>query len=134
MSEEKTLSFEEFKSGVGTEVGVSRWFSVSQEKINTFADVTEDQQFIHIDPKRAAAETPFGGTIAHGFLTVSLMSAMAYDAQPKIAGVEMLVNYGFERLRFITPVPSGSRVRGRFVLASVEERKPGEITIKWNDG
>ena len=117
---------------VGEEVGVSDWISISQEMINTFADTTLDHQFIHIDPERAKAESPFGGTIAHGFLVLSLMAKMSYDAVPGVIGTTMSVNYGFDKLRFITPVRSGARVRGRFILAEAEERAPGEITMKYN--
>ena len=94
---------------------VSRWLVVDQARIDAFAKVTEDEQFIHVDPKRAA-ETAFGGTVAHGFLTLSLLSAMAYSALPRIEGAAHGVNYGFDRVRFVRPVPSGSRVRGHFTL------------------
>ena len=117
---------------VGHEIGVSEWITVDQDMINAFADTTLDHQFIHIDPERAKAETPFGGTIAHGFLVLSLMAKMSYDAVPGIIGTTMGVNYGFEKLRFITPVRSGARVRGRFILAEAEERAPGELTLKYN--
>ncbi len=110
---------------------VSRWFEIGQDRIDAFARLCEDDQFIHVDPARAAA-TPFGSTIAHGFLTLSLLSAMAYDAQPSVEGVAMSVNYGFDRIRFLAPVPSGARVRARFRLADLEERKPGEITLHWD--
>ena len=95
---------------------VSRWLTVDQARIDAFAKVTEDEQFIHVDPKRAA-ETAFGGTVAHGFLTLSLLSAMAYSALPRIEGAVHGVNYGFDRVRFVRPVPSGSRVRGAFYAA-----------------
>lgn len=114
---------------VGTEVGVSRWFVLDQARIDAFAAVCEDGQFIHTDPARAA-RTPFGGTVAHGFLTLSLLSAMAYDAQPPTPGMAMSVNYGFDRVRFVSPVPSGSRVRGRFTLAAAD-RTGAEITLRW---
>lgn len=124
------LTVDQLSELVGREVGVSRWFVIDQERIDRFAAVCDDDQFIHVDPARAA-ETPFGGTVAHGFLTLSLLSAMAYDAQPGLAGATMSVNYGFDRVRFLAPVPAGSRVRGRFVLAAVEERRPGEVTLGW---
>ena len=98
---------------IGQEIGVSRWITVDQARIDAFAEITEDRQFIHIDPV-AAAHTPFGGTIAHGFLTLSLLSAMTYDAVPPLEGVVMGVNYGFDKLRFLAPVPAGSVV-GRHV-------------------
>ena len=118
-------SIEEISAKVGSEVGVSDWILIDQDRIDAFAAVTEDPQFIHIDPE-AAAKTPFGGTIAHGFLTLSLLSRMAADAMPRPDGVKMGVNYGFERVRFMAPVRSGKRVRGRFTLVSVEEKKPGQ--------
>jgi acyl dehydratase len=114
---------------IGQEVGVSRWIEVDQARIDAFADITEDRQFIHIDPERAKA-TPFGGTIAHGFLTLSLASAMSYDAVPPLEGVVMGVNYGFDKLRFLAPVPAGSRVRGRFRLLSAEDKGGGRWLLK----
>ncbi len=104
---------------------VSRWMTVTQERIDAFAKITEDEQFIHVDPKRSA-ETAFGGTIAHGFLTLSLLSAMAYSALPRIQGAAHGVNYGFDRVRFVRPVPSGSRVRGHFTLRAVTPRSARE--------
>ncbi len=114
---------------IGQEVGVSRWFEVTQARIDAFADCTEDRQFIHVDPDRARA-TPFGGTIAHGFLTLSLASAMSYDAVAALDGVAMGVNYGFDKLRFLAPVPAGSRVRGRFRLLSAEDKGGGRWLLK----
>jgi acyl dehydratase len=107
---------------VGTEVGVSTWHLVDQKRIDAFADVTEDRQVIHVDPERAVRETPFGSTVAHGFLTVSLLSVFSYEALPKIAGATRGVNYGFDRLRFISPVRAGSRLRGRFTLKEAKLR------------
>jgi acyl dehydratase len=118
-------SIEDIKGRVGQDIGVSGWLLVDQAAIDAFADVTQDRQFIHIDPE-AAARTPFGGTIAHGFLTLSLLSRMAADVMLRPENLRMSVNYGFERVRFITPVRSGSRVRGRFILASAEEKRPGQ--------
>ena len=114
---------------IDTEVGVSRWILIDQARIDAFAETTEDRQFIHIDPEAARA-TPFGGTIAHGFLTLSLMSAMTYDAVPPLEGVMMGVNYGFDKLRFLAPVPAGSKVRGRFKLLSAEDRGGGRWLLK----
>jgi acyl dehydratase len=119
-------SLDEIKSKVGTEIGVSDWILVDQDRIDRFADVTEDRQFIHVDPVRAAAETPFGGTVAHGFLSLSLLSRMGEDAFLQPPDVKMGVNYGFERVRFMSPVKAGKRVRGRFRLVSAEERRPGQ--------
>src|SRR6185295_10535658 len=118
-------SLEEIKARIGSEVGVSDWILIDQPRIDRFAEVTEDHQFIHVDPA-AAAMTPFGGTIAHGFLTLSLLSRMAADAMLRPEGVKMGVNYGFERVRFMAPVRSGKRVRGRFTLAHCEEKRPGQ--------
>ena len=117
---------------IGQEIGVSRWIHVDQARIDAFADITEDHQFIHTDPARAAAETPFGGTIAHGFLTLSLLSAMNFDCVPRIIEQTMGINYGFEKVRFMTPVKSGARVRGRFILAEARFRGAGMVTIRYD--
>jgi len=115
----------------GDELGVSHWFTVSQEAIDQFAETTHDPQFIHTDPERAARETPFGGTIAHGFLSLSLLSAMAMDALPLDDNIAMGITYGLNRVRFLSPVPSGARVRGRFVLASVDGNTAGQRTTTY---
>ena len=114
---------------VGQEIGISSWLSVDQGRIDAFADATEDRQFIHVDPD-AAARTPFGGTIAHGFLTLSLLPRMAADAMLIPEGVRMGVNYGLDRVRFLSPVRSGSQVRGRFTLDSVDEKAPGQLLMR----
>ncbi|WP_284877131.1 MaoC family dehydratase [Brevundimonas sp. MEB006b] len=119
----------ELQALIGQEVGVSKWFDVTQARIDSFADCTEDHQFIHVDPKAARA-TPFGGTIAHGFLTLSLASAMSYDAVAPLDGVVMGVNYGFDKLRFLAPVPAGSRIRGRFKLLSADDKGDGRWLLK----
>ncbi len=126
----RTLAASELETLVGTEVGVSSWYLIDQVRIDAFAEVTQDHQFIHVDPERAA-ETPFGGTIAHGFLTLSLLSAMGVEAQPKIKGATMGINYGFDKVRFLAPVKAGSRVRGRFVLSRLSRPKPQEVDIVW---
>ena len=110
---------------------VSRWLTVDQARIDAFAKVTEDELFIHVDPVRART-TFFGGTVAHGFLTLSLLSAMAYSALPRIDGAAHGVNYGFDRVRFITPVPSGSRVRGLFTLRSLTQRSEREWQLAYD--
>jgi len=115
---------------IGTEVGVSRWFEIDQTRIDDFAKLTEDEQFIHVDPDMAR-HSPFGGTIAHGFLTLSLASAMSYDAVQTLDGVMMGVNYGFDRLRFLAPVKSGKKVRGRFVLKSAEDKGFDGVSTRW---
>lgn len=110
----------------GKDLGASDWIEVDQARIDKFADVTGDHQFIHVDPERAR-QTPFGTTIAHGYLTLSLLSQMAYGVMPGIEGSKMGVNYGLNSLRFMAPVKSGSRVRGAFRMADVTERSPGVI-------
>jgi acyl dehydratase len=109
---------------VGQEVAVSDWFEVSQERINLFAEATEDRQWIHTDPERAARESPFKITIAHGFLTLSLLSELMKRAI-SVGGVRMGINYGLNRVRFVSPVPAGARIRGRFTLAAVEPMSGG---------
>jgi acyl dehydratase len=118
-------SIEEISARVGTEIGVSDWILVDQAAIDAFAEVTQDRQFIHVDPA-AAARTPFGGTVAHGFLTLSLLSRMAADVMLRPDNLAMEVNYGCERVRFMAPVRSGKRVRGRFRLERAEEKRPGQ--------
>ncbi|QBF31947.1 MaoC family dehydratase [Thalassococcus sp. S3] len=112
---------------IGTEVGVSNWIMVDQKMIDQFAETTHDDQWIHVDPERAAKETPFGGAIAHGFLTLSLASRFAYDCFQPYEGQVMGINYGFNKLRFLSPVVAGSRLRGRFVLKSVTKRSEAEL-------
>ena len=117
-------ALEQIKSRVGEAIGVSEWLEIDQARIDAFAQVTEDHQFIHVDQEKAA-QTPFGGTIAHGFLTLSLLSRMAADVVLAPPETKLVVNYGFERVRFLAPVKAGKRVRGRFTLASFEEKAPG---------
>jgi acyl dehydratase len=126
------IPLDAYQAMVGKEIGVSSWHLVDQPRIDTYADVIEDHQFIHVDPERAKKETAFGTTIAHGFLTMSLLSIMSYEVMPVIAGTTMGVNYGFDKLRFISPVRSGKRVRGRFVLADAKLRKPNELLSRTN--
>ena len=126
-----TATIEDIQNRIGSEVGVSDWILVDQARIDAFADVTEDRQFIHVDPE-AAAKTMFGGTVAHGFLTLSLLSRMAADAMTRLEGVKMGVNYGFERVRFMAPVRSGKRIRGRFTLDQFEEKRPGQWQVVHN--
>jgi acyl dehydratase len=121
------VSLEAYRKMVGHEVGVSSWHLVDQKRIDVYADVIEDHQFIHIDPERAKRETSFGTTVAHGFLTMSLLSIMSYEVMPVIEGTTMGVNYGFDKLRFVSPVRSGSRVRGRFTLVEAKLRKAKEL-------
>jgi len=126
------VSLQAYQNMVGQEIGVSSWHVVDQSRINHFADVIEDHQFIHVDPERAKRETAFGSTVAHGFLTMSLLSIMSYEVMPIIKGTTMGVNYGFDKLRFISPVRADSRVRGRFVLAEAKLRKPTELQSRTN--
>ena len=120
-----TISVQEMAASIGTE-RVSDWVVVSQEMIDTFAEATGDHQFIHVNPEMAAM-TPFGGTIAHGFLSLSLMPMLAAKTDtPKIEGVKMGVNYGGNKVRFLQPVRSGKRVRGRFKLLEFIEKRPGQ--------
>jgi acyl dehydratase len=123
----KTIERDAYIKLAGQEIGVSSWHLVDQLRIDAFADVTKDHQFIHVDPLRAARETPFGTTIAHGFLSLSLLSAFAYEVLPSIEGTVMSVNYGFDKLRFVSPVRSGARVRGRFKLIEATQRAPKEL-------
>jgi len=122
-------ALDEIRSRIGDEVGVSGWIMLGQARIEQFADATEDRQFIHIDPA-AAAQTPFGGTIAHGFLTLSLLSRMGAEAMLLPEGAQMAINYGLDRVRFLAPVRSGKRVRGRFTLDSAEEKGPGQVLLR----
>lgn len=128
----KILTKDDFDSAIGSEIGTSDWFDVTQEDVNTFADVTRDHQFIHIDEEKAA-KTPFGGTIAHGFYTLSLMSHFSENGCGiSVEGAKMGVNYGSDKIRFLQPVRIGSRIRGKAILMSVIEKKPGQFLFKSN--
>ena len=123
---------------VGQEVATSEWLAITQGRINAFADVTDDPQWIHVDASRAKAETPFGATVAHGFLTLSLLSALMRDAVT-VDGPRMTLNYGLNRVRFVSPVPSGSRIRARVALATVDDmgdsiQATWGVTIEREDG
>lgn len=117
-------SLDELKTRVGQEVAASDWFEVTQGRINLFAEATEDRLWLHTDPARAARESPFGGAIAHGFLTLSLLSELMKRAV-SVGGVGVGINYGLNRVRFVRPVPAGARIRGRFTLAALEEIEGG---------
>ena len=123
------VSLDEIRSQVGHEIGVSGWLTMDQKRIDEFAESTEDRQFIHVDPE-AAAQTPFGTTIAHGFLSLSMLSRMAAEVMLIPDTTKMAVNYGLDRVRFIAPVKSGKRIRGRFRLDSVEEKAPGQLLFR----
>ena len=122
-------AIDDIRSRVGEEVGTSSWILVDQARIDAFADATDDHQFIHVDPD-LAAKTPFGGTVAHGFLTLALLSRMAAEAMLLPDTLKVAVNYGCERVRFLAPVRSGKRVRGRFTLEAVEDRGAGELLVR----
>ena len=128
----EAVSLERLKSAVGLEVGVSQWREVTQETIDKFADATDDHQFIHVDPERAARETPFGGTIAHGFLLLSLLSTLTFETLPPLKGASMGINHGFDKVRFALPVKTGARIRARFVLAELVVRPSGWIQIAYD--
>jgi acyl dehydratase len=114
---------------LGKELAVSDWYDITQQRIDEFANATGDRQWIHVDPARAAAESPFKTTIAHGFLTLSLVSDLMRKAI-QFTGLRMAINYGVNRVRFVSPVPSGSRVRGRFTPTAVED-VTGGIQVTW---
>ena len=113
---------------VGQDLGTSPWFRVGQDRIDRFAEVTEDRQYIHVDPVRAA-KSRFGGTIAHGMLTLSMIVHLCEDFLPTVEGVRMVVNYGFDRIRFATPVRSGGRIRAVVRLLDAKKRS-GQILVK----
>lgn len=131
MREQPAVSVDALKQRVGQEIGLSEWHVVTQEMIDRFAHATDDHQFIHTDPARAKAETEFGGTIAHGFLTLSLLSLFGREALPSVENRAMGINYGFDRIRFMTPVKSGARVRGRFTLKQVAERAGKMVQFRY---
>jgi acyl dehydratase len=122
-------SIADIRGRIGNEIGVSGWLTMDQQRIDEFATCTEDRQFIHVDPQ-AAAQTPFGTTIAHGFLSLSMLSRMAAEVMLIPDSTRMAVNYGLDRVRFIAPVRSGKRIRGRFRLDSVEEKGPGQLLLR----
>jgi acyl dehydratase len=122
-------SWRELQAKVGSELGLSDWFPMDQERVNRFADVTLDHQFVHVDPERARA-TQFGGTIAHGLLTLSMIVHLCLPFVPKLKNTKLLVNYGFDKVRFSAPVKVGSRIRARGKLAGIEERRPGQVIVQ----
>ena len=123
-------SIDEIRSRIGEEIGVSSWLTIDQHRIDTFAEATEDRQFIHVDAE-AASQTPFGGTIAHGFLSLSLLSRLGAEVMLHPSNVRMALNYGLDRVRFLAPVRSGKRVRGRFKLDSLQEKAPGQFLMRY---
>lgn len=125
------ITVDALMSQIGNSSVTSEWVTIDQERINLFADVTEDHQFIHID-EEAAKNTPFGGTIAHGFLTLSMLSKLGADATFVLEGIKAGVNYGFNKVRFINPVRAGKRIRGKFALKSHKEPRPGTHVLTYN--
>jgi acyl dehydratase len=126
----RSIALAELPTLVGQEVAISDWVEVTQDRITQFADATDDRQWIHVDPTRAATESPYKTTIAHGFLTLSLASLLLRNAIT-IDGLRMAINYGTNRVRFVSAVPAGSRIRGRFTLAAVEEAG-NALQATWN--
>ena len=124
-----TMNKDNVRSLIGSELGVSGWIRIEQARIDAFADTTEDHQFIHVDPGRAA-QTPFGGTIAHGFLTLSLLPRFMADIGGGMEDAMMGLNYGFDKIRFLAPVKVNSRVRARAKLLDVQEKAPKQFLIK----
>ena len=124
------VKIEDLGSLVGTDTGTSDWIEIEQDRVNQFADVTEDHQFIHVNPEMAKM-TPFGGPIAHGFLTLSLLAKFAEQGGLVLEGVKMGVNYGFEKVRFLAPVKVGKKVRGHFKLKAAEEKRPGQYLLTY---
>ncbi|MDY6828582.1 MAG: MaoC family dehydratase [Pseudomonadota bacterium] len=122
-------TLETLRAQIGQVSGPSEWFTVDQDRINAFADATGDHQFIHVDPEKAK-HTPFGGTIAHGYLSLSLLPFLQQDISIRPEGVKMGVNYGLDKVRFLTPVPAGGRVRVHSKLVSVDEKRPGQYLMK----
>ena len=127
---EKAYTPEMFASKVGEQLFTSDWLTIDQDRIDQFAQVTEDEQFIHVDPEKAKS-TPFDGTIAHGFLTLSLLTMLTKSA-PKLDGAVMGLNYGFDKIRFLTPVKTGSRIRCFGVLVNCIEKAPGQFLVSYD--
>jgi acyl dehydratase len=125
----ETIKASELPSRVGLELEPSSWLEISQARVDAFADATNDHQFIHVDPERAA-RTPFGGTIAHGFLTLSLLPCLTAETAPEIEGLALVVNYGADKLRFLQPVRVGSRIRARQQCLEASEKRPGQWLVR----
>jgi acyl dehydratase len=125
----ESVTRQQLEGLIGAQLGVSDWFLVDQRRIDAFADVTLDHQFVHVDVERARA-TPFGGTIAHGFLTLSLLVHLCLPFIPTLANRQLLVNYGFDKVRFAAPVKVGKRIRAVGTLGEIAERKPGNVILR----
>ncbi|MCL6229477.1 MaoC family dehydratase [Bartonella bilalgolemii] len=127
---QRKIAVQDIANFIGKEIGLSQWRLVTQDMINQFAYATDDHQWIHVDEEKAK-KTPFGGTIAHGFLTLSLLSVLAYEALPELEGATMGINYGFDKVRFINPVKTGARVRARFILNNAKVRPSGRVVFNY---
>ncbi|WP_208541636.1 MULTISPECIES: MaoC family dehydratase [Bartonella] len=127
---QRTIAIQDIKNFIGKEIGLSQWRLVTQDMINQFASATDDHQWIHVDEEKAK-KTPFGGTIAHGFLTLSLLSTLAYEALPKLKGATMGINYGFDKIRFVSPVKTGAQIRARFILDNAKIRPSGRVVLHY---
>lgn len=123
------VAWQDLVQRIGEDLGSSAWLPIDQDRVNRFADVTLDHQFVHVDPERARA-TPFGGTIAHGLLTLSMIVHLCLPFVPQLKGTQLVVNYGFDKVRFSAPVKVGSRIRSRTRLADISERRPGQVLVK----
>jgi acyl dehydratase len=128
----RSVDIEHLEKQIDQEIGISAWHRVDQTRIDAFAEATEDWQFIHVDPERARAALPLGGTIAHGFLILSLLSVMAAEAVPPISGLTMGMNYGFDKVRFLAPVVSGTELRARFVVKGIERQNGGRSRVRYD--
>ena len=124
------MKISELQDRIGTELGTSDWFTIDQARVDAFAEVTEDRQYIHINPEQAAKATPFGGTIAHGYLSLSLLSHLVGQVMPKLDGLGTQINYGLNRVRFLNPVRTGSRIRAQVRLQNVTERRKGQFLVE----
>lgn len=126
-------ALDQIRARVGEEIGASGWVTIDQQRIDVFAEATEDRQFIHVDPD-AARSAGLGGTIAHGFLSLSLLSRLAAEVMPLPEGARMVFNYGFDKVRFLAPVQSGKQVRGRFTLIAIDEKRANQYLFRYSVG
>lgn len=122
------VTLEEFKKYIGKEIGISDWLQIDQKRINAFADCTEDHQWIHVDVEKAK-KGPFGSTIAHGYLTLSLLPYFSYSNKVRVENIKMAVNYGLNKVRFLNPVKVDSRIRNRAVLKEIHDKGPGRVLV-----
>ena len=130
MPSSEPFDWSALRESVGREIGLSAWLTIDQSRIERFADCTDDRQWIHVDPERARRESPWGATVAHGFLTLSLLARFTFEIGGLPAGVAQAVNYGLDRVRFMSPVRAGARIRDRVVVLSAEEKEPGRMLVK----